>query len=334
MAGFCEERLWIMRRALFAMMMVLAVAAQGQVMATHPLAAEMERARSLEAGATATDVPHHVHYELRLYDRKGKLTTGTWDIWRDPRHATRMEIAAGDFRYTRIHDLVRNVEWRRFNTVMPLKVYDLRQDYGEPTYAVALFGAGDAKHEVHFRQVQGLPFECTDMVVPVGICFDPLAHVLAFSQMYNQTVAWEDWQPVGLHSVPRRFRIYDAGQVMVEAVGTVEVVKTLPPVLFVIPAGEPDMGEPEDTFGTGANAVPHKVVGMKTIEMERLYGNVLVQVAVGADGKVKKVSVIDADDEDIVHDAEEFAKGLVFAPEMKAGVATPFEEYIYLRHAP
>jgi len=324
-----------MRRALFAMMMVLALAAgRAQVMATHPFAAEMERARSLEAGATATDVPHHVHYELNLYNRKGKLTTGTWDIWRDPQHATRMEIVAGDFRYTRIHDLVRNVEWRRFNTVMPLKVYDLRQNYAEPAYAVAQFGAGEAKHDVHFRQVEGSPFECTDVVVPVGICFDPLAHVLAFAQMYNQTVAWEDWQPVGLHSVARRFRIYDAGQVMVEATGTVEVVKSFPSVLFVIPADEPDMGEPEDTFGTSGGASPHQVVGMKTVEIEPLYGNALVQIAVSADGKVKKASVIDADDDDIVHDAEEFAKGLVFAPEIKAGVAVPFEEFIYLRHAP
>jgi hypothetical protein len=65
----------------------------------------------------------------------------------------------------------------------------------------------------------------------------------------------------------------------------------------------------------------------------RLYGNVLVQVQVGIDGKVKKVRLIDADDDDIVHDSVQFAKHLTFAPQVKDGVPTPFDQYIYLHYA-
>ncbi len=146
--------------------------------------------------------------------------------------------------------------------------------------------------------------------------------------MMNQTVTWEDWQPLGTHSVPRRFRIYDGNRLIVEATGEAEVVKTFAPHLFVIPDGEPDMGTP-DTGG----ATPHTIVSMKPIGMDLLYGNVLMQLFVGPDGKVKKAEVIDADNDDLIGDAKHFSRDLRFAPEMKDGVAVPFDEYLYVQHA-
>jgi hypothetical protein len=318
-----------MRIVLSALFLILMLpAGWAQVIATHPFDTEISRAVALEAGATATDVPHHVHYDLKLYNHKGKLTTGTWDIWRDPQHSIRVDIVAGDFHYTHIEDLIHKKQWRHFNTVMPLKVYDLRQAYREPDYVVEHFAKATPKHTVRFQQVDGSPFDCTNTVMQMRICFDPLAHVLAFAQMYNQTVTWEDWQPLGAHSAPGRFRIYDAGRVMVEAAGTAEQVKTFPPGLFVIPADQPDMGEPEDD-----GATPQRVVGMKPVHLELLYGNVLIQVHVDMDGKVKKATLIDADDDDIVSEAKQFAHHLIFEPQIKDGAATPFDQYIYLRCA-
>jgi hypothetical protein len=310
-------------------LMLFLPAGWAQVLANHPFDTEIARARALEAGATATDVPHHVHYDLKLYNHKGKLTTGTWDIWRDPQHYIRADIVAGDFHYTGIEDLVLKKQWRHFNTVMPLKVYDLRENYREPEYADALFSRKEPKYYVRFQQVEGSPFECTNPVLEIRVCFDPLAHVLAFAEMFNQMVTWEDWQPLGTHSVPKRFRIYDAGRVMVEAAGNADVVKTFPPGLFVIPPDQPDMGEPEDDGSTS-----HKIINQQVVNhFDPLHGNVLVQVEVGPEGKVNKVKLIDADDDDIIHESERFAKHLTFAPQMKDGVPTSFEQYIYLRDA-
>lgn len=312
-----------MRRALSALFLVLVLpAAWSQVLANHPFETEIAHARAIEAGTTATDLPHHVHYDLKLYNHKGKLTTGTWDIWRDPQHYIRTDIVAGDFRYTRIEDRIRKIEWRHFNTVMPLKVHDLLQNYSEPEFAVTQFAAG-APDNVRFQQVDGSPFDCTSQVYALRICFDPLVHVLAFAQMYNQNVTWEDWQPLGAHSIPRRFRIYDAGRIMVEAAGRAEPVKTFPPGLLVIPPDQPDMGEPENN-----GSAPHKVLSTEPVSLAWLYGNVLVHVFVDADGKVTKVDLIDADDDDLIHDAETFAHHIRFAPQ------APFDEYIYLRYAP
>ena len=86
-----------------------------------------------------------MHYDLKLYNHKGKLTTGTWDIWRDPQHYIRTDIVAGDFHYTHIEDLNRKKQWRHFNTVMPLKVYDLRQTYREPDFLVEQFCESDSE---------------------------------------------------------------------------------------------------------------------------------------------------------------------------------------------
>lgn len=318
-----------LRSVLAALFLIVAASASGaQVIANSQFPVALERARAIEAGATATDVPHHVHYDLQLYNHKGKRTTGTWDMWRDPMHYVRTDIVAGDFHYTHIDDLARKVQWRHFNTLMPLKVYDLRQNYLEPVFAVDYFSVPDPRYYVHFEQVESSPFECTNKFLEMRVCFDPLAHVLAFAQMFNQTVTWEDWQPVGTHSIPKRFRIYDAGRVMVEATGEAQVVKTFPPGLFVIPPNEPDMGEPEDN-----NSTPHKIVSTKPVQLELLYGNILVHLEVAGEGSVEKATLVDADDDDIVHTSMEFAKHLVFAPQIKNGVPTPFDQYIYLRYS-
>lgn len=309
--------------------LVATPAARPQVMATRPFSRELQRALALEAGASATDLPHHVHYDLKLYDHKGRLTTGTWDLWRDPQHDVRVDIVAGDFHYTHIEDLARKTQWRHFNTVMPLKIFDLRQNYGEPEYAANWFAGSNPVAYVRFQLVDRMPFDCTSEELDLQVCFDPIAHVLAFAQALNQSMTWEDWQPLGTHSVPRRFRIYDAGRVMVEASGHAEIVQTFPPNLFVIPKGEPDMGEPE-LDGT----IPHKVVDVKPEHIQLLYGNALVEAFVGVDGKVKRAKLIDADDDDIIGDCVHFVKHMTFEPEVKDGVPAPFQTYIYIRHGP
>lgn len=301
-----------------------------QVLARHPFATQMARALALEAGASATDVPHHVHYDLKLYDRHHKLTTGTWDIWRDPLHYIRTDLVAGDFHYTHIEDLARHKDWRHFDSRLPLKVYDLRQNYQQPAEAVALFANRKLLPDpmVSFHQIEGSPFECTEELLSIRICFDPLGHQLAFAQIMNQTVTWENWQPLGTHSIPGRFRIYDGDRMIVEASGKAEEVKTFRPGLFVIPAGEPDMGEPENDGST-----PHTVVRIKPLDMSMLYGNVQLHLFIDPAGQVKKIEVIDADDNDLIGDVKHFARHLRFAPDVKNGVAVPFEEDMYIEHA-
>lgn len=320
----------VMLKYLPAVLLLLAPPVLGaQVLVKHPFATEMARALELEAGATATDVPHHVHYDLKLYDRHHKLTTSTWDIWRNPLHYVRTDIVAGDFRYTHIEDLVRHRNWRHFDNLLPLKLYDLRQNYEQPAEAVALFSNRKLipNPMVTFQQIEHSPFECTEEILSIRICFDPLAHMLAFAQIMNQTITWENWQPLGSHSVPGRSRIYDGDRLIVEASGKAEEVKTFRPDLFVIPKGEPDMGEPEED-----DAIPHRIVTMKPIGLNMLYGNTLVDVFVDPAGKVKKIEVVDADDNDLIDDVKRFVHHLRFAPEMKDGVAVPFDEPMYIRH--
>lgn len=320
-----------MSKFLPAVLLLLASALlNAQVLAKHPFQTELERALALEAGATATDVPHHVHYDLKLYDRHHKLTTGTWDIWRDPLRFVRSDISAGDFHYTHITDLAGHKEWRHFEGVLPLKIYDLRQNYEKPDQAVQLFSDGRLLPDamVGFQQVSGSPFECTETTLSMRICFDPLAHVLAFAQIMNQTFTWENWQAVGRHTVPGRFRIYDGDRMIVEASGSVEVVKSFRPDLFVIPKGEPDMGEPEDNGVT-----PHKIIDAKPLDLNMMYGNAMVHLFVDPEGKVKKVEIVDADDNDILDDVKSFAHHLRFAPQLQNGAAVPFDEYFYIRHA-
>ncbi len=314
------------------LLLLLSPVLSAQVIAKHPFSTELARALGLEAGATATDLPHHVHYDLKLYDRHHKFTTGTWDIWRDPQHYVRTDIVAGDFHYTHIQDLAQHTDWRHFDHILPLKIFDLRQNYEKPEVPAAFFSNPRLNPDpmVTFQQIDGSPFDCTpESSLELRICFDPIAHVLAFAQIMNQTVTWENWQLLGTHSVPQRFRIYDGDRLIVEASGKAEVVKAFDPERFVIPAGEPDMGEPEDH-----GAIPHRVIEMKPIGMNLIYGNALMHLFVGVDGKVKKVDVIDADDNDLIGDAKHFSRNLKFAPQENGGEMVSFDQYLYVQHSP
>jgi hypothetical protein len=320
---------WPAALILTGLAVTLCATAGAQMPATQTFARALERAQALEAGMAATDLPLHVHYDLKLYSHKGKLTTGTWDLWRDPLRHERVDIKAGDFQYTHIDNVAEKVQWRHFNTFMPLKIFDLREDYAVPQYLVDKILEVKPPAMVRFTQIDGMPFDCTPAWDQGRICFDPIAHVIAFAQIFNQSMTWENWQPVGIHTVPRRFRIYDAGRVMVEAAGQAEPVKAFPPGLFTIPPNEPDMGEPELD-----GAIPHKVLKAPTVNLQPLYGNVLMLATVGADGKVKKLRLIDADDDDIIPDAKRFAKHVTFQPQVKNGTPVPFETYLYLKHGP
>lgn len=320
-----------MLKLLSAVLLLMSPALGAQVVAQHPFATELTHALAIEAGASATDVPHHIHYDLKLYDRHHKLTTGTWEIWRDPQHFVRNDFVAGDFHHTHIEDLAQHKEWRHFDRVLPLRFFDLLQNYEKPQVPVALFSNQSLVKDpiIAFEQIGGSPFDCTAQIFDMRICFDPMAHVLAFAQMMNQTVTWEDWQPVGTHTAPRRFRIYDGDRLILEASGAADVVKTFPADLFVIPAGQPDMGEPENN-GTP----PHRIISMKNQDETLLYGNVLMHLFVDAKGEVKKAEVVDADNDNLIGDAKHFSRSLKFAPQMKDGVAVPFDEYLYVQHSP
>ena len=107
----------------------------------------------------------------------------------------------------------------------------------------------------HFEQVQGSPFELhRPSRFQMRMCFDPLAHVLAFAEMFNQTVTWEDWQPIGIafRCAPRSHlrRGADHGGGYRNSRGG----EILPAGLFTIPSDEPDMGEPEDDGDNSAQS--------------------------------------------------------------------------------
>src|ERR1700743_3962619 len=98
-----------MRRFVFALMLLTIFCSTdrlcSQVMQNTNYEQELQNSRSLVAGETSTDIPHHVHYDLKLYDRDGHPSTATYDIYRDPVLYQRVEIKADDFQLTQINNV-------------------------------------------------------------------------------------------------------------------------------------------------------------------------------------------------------------------------------------
>src|SRR5215471_10848567 len=113
--------------------------ARGQVMQNTNYEQELKHAQSLLAGATSTDIAHHIHYDLKLYDRDGHESTATYDIYRDPIMYQRIEVKSGNYELTRISNLRDHVDWQHYTGDMPLKIADFEHILIIPQAAVDRF---------------------------------------------------------------------------------------------------------------------------------------------------------------------------------------------------
>jgi TonB family protein len=174
-------------------------------------------------------------------------------------------------------------------------------------------------------QLEGAPLLCADDTAGTSICFNPLIRLFAYAQMFNQTIMYDQWLPIGSHTVPGSIRIYQEKKLLVDATGTVEAVKKFPPGLMEIP-DTPSQQPPE---------AAHKVRHVKSVDTtEALYGSIQIAVSVNEKGRVKKAEVVDSDDKQIEGMARKAARGMVFEPQMENGQPVPFDTVLYLTYYP
>jgi len=253
-----------------------------QVMMNTDYSQELKQAVSLLAGTSATDIAHHVHYDLKLYDRDGRISTATYDIYRAPLLYKRVDVKADNFSRTHITSERDHKEWLSFSGNSPLRIFDFEQIVERPLAAIGRLSqhAENMQHE----QLEGAPLLCANDNDGTSICFNPLIHLISYAQMFNQTVMYDQWLPIGAHTVPGSIRIFQGKKLLVEATGTVEPVEKFPPGLMQIP----------DTPSQVDPMTAHKVLHSKPIDMtEAAYGNTAIALSVDEKGHVTKADVID-----------------------------------------
>lgn len=293
-----------------------------QVMQTTRYSTLLSHAQALTAGETASDISHHIHYDVKYRDRHGNEVTATYDIYRDRLRYTRVDIAAEGYSCRNIKDLLNKREWQHSAGDIPLKIYDLRDVLVEPKPEIHVFTKFPLAASVRQEMIDGSPFSCADDNSGVRICFDPLIRTFAFAQVLNQTVTYDDWQRIGTHAVPGKIRLYDDKKLLVEATGKVEPVKQFPP-LFFAPGGEP---QDEDES--------HRIVDFKPMVKEPVYGNVQLQISVDGTGKVTKTKVLDADNNQVKPIASKLARSLRFEPKSANGQPASFTSVFYFHYFP
>lgn len=319
-----------MRRCLFAKLfavLVVSLAASSQVMEDMSYRNQLRRAESLLAGTSAADVPHHIHYDLKLYDRDGRETAATYDIYRDPVLYERVDIKTPAYQLTHITNVRDHVNWFKYTGGdMPLKISDFQMAFDRPYVAIErLKEQGVEGHRLYPQQYQGAPLLCVGDDAGTSICFNPMIHMFAFAQMFNQTIMYDQWLPIGAHTVPGSIRVYQDKKLLLDAEGTVEAVKKFPADLLRIP-GTPSQPDP---------SAGHKVTQYKPVNMSRMiFGGVQVGVSVDQQGKVTKLEIVDSDDKRLEGYARKTARGAIFEPQMENGKAVPFDTSLYLRYYP
>ncbi|TCK71947.1 energy transducer TonB [Acidipila rosea] len=311
-------------RFLLAVVFLAPLACSAQVMQSLSLTRAIARANVLLAGAGPTDVPNHVHYDLKLHDLKGKVTTGTYDVYRDPMISSRADVVAGAYKYTVIQNFIDHHLWISTSGERPLELLDFEELYLEPMPAIDRLMAYRPPPRLVPQQVNGAPLLCASDETTTNLCFDPLIHVYAYAQLLNQTVIYSDWQTVGTHTAAATIRIWDGKRLMVEADGRVEEVKKFPPTIFVAP------GDAEPA----PDAEKYKIIKYGRVHEVDVYGNALIHVQVDEKGRVTKAQLIDADDKELKHIALEYAKGTRYEPYLVNGQPTPFETTLLFHNFP
>lgn len=300
--------------------------AHAQVMQNTNYETEMQHARSLLAGSSSTDIPHHIHYDLKLYDRDGHESTATYDIYRDPLMYQRVDIKAGDYQFTRISNLRDHVDWQSSKGDMPLKIFDFERVLEIPQSAVDRFSKESQNvKEMQPQQLDGAPLLCANDNAGTAICFNPMIRLFSYAQMFNRTIMYDQWLPVGAHTAAGSIRIYEDKKLLAEATGTVEVIKKFPEHLLEIP-DTPSQPSPETQY---------KIAKSKPMDLsDARYGNIQVALSVDEKGHVTKESVVDSDDKHLEGAARKYARELVFEPSIKDGHPVPFETVLFLEYYP
>lgn len=320
-----------MRRFVFVLLLLMTTPCatgrlRAQVMQNTNYEQELQHAKSLVAGETSTDVPHHIHYDLKLYNRDGHQSTATYDIYRDPVLYRRVEIRAGDFQLTQVENIRDKKVWLHVTGDKPLKIFDFEQTIDLPRAAIDRFSQEpDQVEKMEPQQLQGAPLLCANDNDGTAICFNPLIHLFTYAQMFNCTIMYDQWLPIGIHSVPGSIRIYEDKKLLVEATGTVEAIKTFPPHLMEIPE-TPSQTDPGKA---------HKVVRYKPSDTSQpRYGNIETRVSVNEKGQVTKADVVDSDDKHLDGVVRKFARSVVFEPQLENGQPVPFDTTIYTEYYP
>lgn len=299
-----------------------AITAQCQVLEDLNLEHEIDRATSMLAGTRADDLPHQVHYELKLVDVRGQESHATYDIFRENTLA-HVEMSALGFHYVRVLVDDGKRTWSKETGTEPLKLLDFQMVLLGPSAALSRLKAEMPRL---VRQViDGSPYLCADDGGGTAICFDPLLHIYAFGQTFNQTAVYDTWLKVGVRYVPGHIRIFQGKRLLLEATGTVLPESKFPPETFTIPA------QPEDS-----TVELHSILKTGRTDDARglLYGNVQLTVGVDEKGKVRKVDVVDSDDKDLEGAAKHFAKTTVYAPYLVNGQPQSFETTLWYRQYP
>ncbi len=299
---------------------------QSQVMQNTDYAVELQHAMSLVAGMTSTDIPHRIHYDLKLYDREGHESTATYDIYCDPILYQRIEIKAGEYQLTQINNVRDHVDWRQYSGNKPLKILDFEQAVNFPQVAINRLNKDpDGVKQLQMQKLQGAPLLCTDDDNGTTICFNPMIRLFAYGQMFNHTIMYDQWLPIGSHTIPGSIRIFQDKKLLVEAAGTVEAVKTFPEHFMQIP-DTPSQPTPESKY---------KIVKSKPMDAsDYRYGNVQVAISVDEKGRVTKQSTLDSDDKHIDGAVRKFVRDLVFEPKLQDGQPIPFETVLYVEYYP
>ncbi|HYK34740.1 energy transducer TonB [Alloacidobacterium sp.] len=287
---------------------------------------ELQHAKSLLAGSSPTDIPHHIHYDLKLYDRDGHESAATYDIYRDPVMYQRVDIKAGDFQFTRISNLRDHVDWQHSTGDMPLKIFDFERVMEFPQAAADRFSKEPQNvKEMQPEQLEGAPLLCANDNAGTAICFNPMIRLFAYAQMFNRTIMYDQWLTIGSHTAPGTIRVYEDKKLLVDAAGSVDVIKKFPDHLMEIP-DTPSQPSPQSQY---------KIAKSKPMDLsDARYGNIQVALSVDEKGHVTKESIVDSDDKHLEGTARKYVRDLVFEPSIKDGQPVPFETVLYLEYYP
>ena len=116
--------------------------------------------------------------------------------------------------------------------MIPFKMVDFEQVLDFPEAAVSRFSKElQSVRQMHPQELQGAPLLCANDNAGTAICFNPMIRLFSYAQMFNRTIMYDQWLPIGTHTVPGNIRIYEDKKLLVEATGTVEAVKEFPAAL-------------------------------------------------------------------------------------------------------
>jgi len=269
-------------------------------------------------------VGYHQHTDFRMIDLNGQTTSASRDRWHLGQVGRDEESAPG---WHSIIVWAAEQNWSEHDGMRPMRLaglFDVDPRPAPMERRIRIFGKDYVT--LKLQEVDGVLRRCSSVFGGAEICFDPVAGFPNSASLDDERVVYEEWGEFAGKRFPSRWAVNRGDRLQMEARTTVTNLDSSAGLFDPLPGVDPRPNR------LGAQLEDADSILSRGDLKPCSFGQALVKVFVGQNGRVERATLIDADDKSLGAAALNAAKHTVYFPRESEGQSISYETAFRIEH--